>query len=90
VGIAQSYRDGLLAGRHMFNSRQCKIFLFSIASIPKLGPTKPPIEGTLGTLSGGKVKRQRREPVRSPLYSEKVKKGEPIPPLPHMSSEHSG
>jgi hypothetical protein len=42
-----------------------KIFLFSIASRPALGPTQPHIQWALGDLSLG-VKRQRREADHSP------------------------
>jgi hypothetical protein len=34
----------LRAGRPGFDSQQCKIFLFSTASRPTLGPTQPPIQ----------------------------------------------
>jgi hypothetical protein len=67
------------------DSRQCKIFLFSTASRPTLGPTHPPIQWVSGTLSPG-VKRQRREADHSPASSAEVKKVAAIPSLPHMSS----
>jgi hypothetical protein len=43
VGIAQ-YSDRLQAGQPSFDSWQGKIFLFSTASRPALGPTQPPIQ----------------------------------------------
>jgi hypothetical protein len=39
AGIAQSVSDGLRAGLPGFHSGRGKIFLFSIASRPALGPT---------------------------------------------------
>jgi hypothetical protein len=77
--------DGLQAGRSGFDSRQCNIFLFSIASILALGLTQPPIQRVPGALSPG-VKRQGREADRSPTTNAEVKNGGVIPPLPHISS----
>jgi hypothetical protein len=65
-----------------------KIFLFSIASRPCLGPTQPPIQWVLGALSSG-VKRLGREPNHSPPSSAEVKNGGAIPPLPLLSSWRS-
>jgi hypothetical protein len=55
-----------------FDSRQDKIFLFSTASRPALGPTQPPIQWAQRVISPG-VKRQRREADHSPLTSAEVK-----------------
>jgi hypothetical protein len=62
-----------------------KIFLFSIASRPALGPTQPPIQWVPGTLSQG-VKRLGREADHSPPAIAEVKKAGAIPLLPHTSS----
>jgi hypothetical protein len=43
-GQLSRYSDGLRAGQPCYDSRYGKIFLFSIASIPPLGPTHPPIQ----------------------------------------------
>jgi hypothetical protein len=62
-----------------------KIFLFSIASRPPLGPTEPPIQWVSGAVSSG-VKRQGREAEHSPSSSAEAKNGGAIPSLPHTSS----
>jgi hypothetical protein len=80
------YSDGLDGPG--FDSRECKICLFSTASRPILGLTQLPIEWLPGALSLW-VKRQGRESDHSPPSSAEVKKGGAIPPLPHMSSWHS-
>jgi hypothetical protein len=49
---------------------------------------RPHIQLVPGALSPG-VKRQGREADHSPPSSADVKKGGPIPPLPHISSWHS-
>jgi hypothetical protein len=59
--------DGLRAGRRGFDSRQCKIFPFSTASI------QPPIQRVPGAVFLG-VKLQRREADHSHTSSAKVKK----------------
>jgi hypothetical protein len=56
-----------------------KIFLYSTASRPTLGPTQPPSQWVSGGVSPG-VKRQGRE--ASPPSRAKVKNCEAIPPLP--------
>jgi hypothetical protein len=48
------------AGWPLFDSWQCKIFLFSTASIAILGPTQPPIQSVPGEFSLG-VKQQRHK-----------------------------
>jgi hypothetical protein len=54
TGIAQSYGDGLRAGRHGFDSRKEKVIsLFSTASRPALGPTQPLIQCLPEALSPG-------------------------------------
>jgi hypothetical protein len=77
--------DGLRTGRPGFDSRQCKIFLFSTAFRPTLGPTQPPIQRLPGAFSLG-IKRQGREADHSPPTSAEIRKGGAIPPLPHTSS----
>jgi hypothetical protein len=80
--------DELWAGRPGFNSWPCKIFLFSTASRPTLGPKQPPIHCVPGALSPG-VKRQGRDVDHSHPSSAEIKKCGAIPPLPPMSSWHS-
>jgi hypothetical protein len=53
------YNDGLRAERPRFDSRQDKIFLFSTASRPALGPTQPPVQWVPGVISLG-IKWQER------------------------------
>jgi hypothetical protein len=78
---------GLRAALRGFYSRQWKMFLFSTASRPALGPTQPPIQWYRGLFPRG-LKRQGLEADHSPPSSAEVKKGGAIPPLPHMSSWH--
>jgi hypothetical protein len=68
VGIATRFK----AGRPAFGSRQCKIFLFSAASIPILGPIQPPNQWVPGALS----------PDHSPPSNAKIKNGGAILPIP--------
>jgi hypothetical protein len=69
-----------------FDSRQRQVIsLSSITSRPVLGPTQPPIQWVLGTLSPG-VKWPGREADHSPPSSVEVKSGGAMPPLPHTSS----
>jgi hypothetical protein len=86
--FGSQYSDGLQAGLPGFDSQQCKIFLFSTASRPTLGPTQPSIPLVPRALSPG-VKQQEREADHSPPSSAEVKKGGAIPVFPHMSSWHS-
>jgi hypothetical protein len=79
---------GLLDGRPVFDSRQRKIFLFSIASKLTLGPTQLPIQWVAGVLSSG-VKRQGRKADHSPPLSTEIKNGRTVSPLLHMFSWHS-
>jgi hypothetical protein len=68
-GIALGY--GL--NEWVFESRQgLRIFLFTIASRPVLGPIQPPIQWVPGALSLG-VKQQGCEADHSPPSSAKVK-----------------
>jgi hypothetical protein len=78
VGIATGYE---------LDSRQCKIFLFSTASRPVLGPIQPPVQSTWFLSPGGKAAGD--EANDSSPSSAEVKKGGAILPLPHMSSWHS-
>jgi hypothetical protein len=66
-----------------------KIFLFSTASRPTLGPTQPLIQWATGALSPG-IKRQGREPDHSPPSTAKVMNGGYIAPSLHMFSRHTG
>jgi hypothetical protein len=77
------YSGGLRVGRPGFDSRQYKIFLFSTASRPTLGPPSLLSNGYLGAFSPG-VKRQGDEADHSPPSSAEVKEGGAIPPLPHI------
>jgi hypothetical protein len=79
VGIRTGYgldSWGSIPGRGKFS-------LFSIVSRLALGPTQPPIQWVLGTLSPG-VKRPGRQADHSPPSSAKVKNGGATPPLPHV------
>jgi hypothetical protein len=70
------YSDWLRPGRPRGRSSspgRVKIFLFSTASRPVLGPTQPPIQWVPGAVPPG-VKRQGREADRSPPTSAEVKK----------------
>jgi hypothetical protein len=69
VGIATGYR---LDSRKVGVWRGGKIFLHSMSSRLALGPTQPPIEWVLRTLSPG-VKRLGREADHSPPTSAEVK-----------------
>jgi hypothetical protein len=84
VGLGTGYGldgPGLILGKD-------KIFLYSTASRPALGPTQPLIQWVLGALSLG-VKRKGRESDHSPPSSDEVKNGGAIPPLAHTPSWHS-
>jgi hypothetical protein len=72
---------GWVAG---FDSRQCKIILFSTASRPVLGLTQPPVQWVPRALHPV-IKRQGREVHHSPPSSAELKKSRAIPPLPRMS-----
>jgi hypothetical protein len=65
-----------------------KVFLFSIAFTPVLGPTQPPIQWVPGAIYPG-LERLGREAENSPSSSAEVKSGGAIPPLPHTSSWRS-
>jgi hypothetical protein len=62
------YIDGLPVGLLGFDSRQCKIFLFSTASRPVVRPTQPPIQRLPVAHSLG-IKLQGREADHSYLVS---------------------
>jgi hypothetical protein len=64
VGIATGYGP---------DDRGSRIFLFSTASIPALGPIQPPIQWVPGALSP-EVKLQVREADHLPTASSEVKK----------------
>jgi hypothetical protein len=65
-----------------------KIFLFSTAFKPALGPTQPTIQRIPEALSPG-IMWPGREADHPPPSSAEVKNGGAIPPVPHMSSWHS-
>jgi hypothetical protein len=75
-------------GRSSISDRGKRLFLFSVASRPALGPTQPPIRCVPGVLSSG-IKRPEREADLSPPSSAEDKNGGAIPPRPHMPSWHS-
>jgi hypothetical protein len=71
--------SGMALGYEMddrgFESRQgLRIFLYTTASRPVLGPTQPPVQWVTGALSLG-IKRQDREADHSPPSSAEVKNG---------------
>jgi hypothetical protein len=70
-GQLSRYSDGLRAGRPRFDSRQWKIFLFSTASRPTVGPIQPPVQLVTGALAP-RVKRQWREENHLVPRSRKV------------------
>jgi hypothetical protein len=57
-----------------------EIFLFTVVSVPSLGPTQPPIQWVPGALTLG-VKRHGLETDHSPSSSVDVKNGEAMPSL---------
>jgi hypothetical protein len=79
-GRDSSGGGGLQAGRPRFDPRRGKIFPYSTAFRPALGPTQPPTKWVPGTISPG-VKRQRPEADHSPPCTAEVKNGGAIPPL---------
>jgi hypothetical protein len=83
VDVATGYR---LDGRGSIPSKG-KIFLFSIASRPALGPTHPPLPFVPVAISL-ELKRPWRESDYSPLSSAEVKNGGAAPLLSHMFSWH--
>jgi hypothetical protein len=52
--------------------RVLRIFLFSTASRPAMGPTQPPFQWVPGALSP-EIKRSVREPDHSPPYSAELR-----------------
>jgi hypothetical protein len=80
VGL-RTERPGSIPGR-------CKIFVFSTAFRPALGPTQTTIQWVLGALSTG-VKRPAREANHSPPSNAVVKNGGAVPPLLRMCFWHS-
>jgi hypothetical protein len=62
-----------------------KIFLFSTASRPAMGPTQPSIQWVLG-VSSLRVKQLGHEADHSPPSSADIKNGGAIAPLHLMSS----
>jgi hypothetical protein len=88
-GYLSRYSDRLRAGRPGFDSRHCKIFLFSTASRQGLGSYQPPLQWVPGALYPG-VKRPGREADHSPPSIAKVKNCWAVPPPPApMYSWHS-
>jgi hypothetical protein len=70
------------------NPGRGKIFMFSTASRPAMGPTQPPIQWVPGTISPG-LKRPKREGDNSPPSSAEVKNDAATTPLPHTSLGHN-
>jgi hypothetical protein len=70
---------------YVFDFQQGSIFLLSMASRLPLGPTQPPIQWVLGSVSLG-VKSQGNKADHSPPSSAEVKRGGAIPPLLLMPS----
>jgi hypothetical protein len=64
------------------------LFLFSIVSIPPVGPIQLPIQWTQLSISP-QVKRPGREADNSPPSSAEVESGGAVPPLLHMCSWHT-
>jgi hypothetical protein len=87
VGIAP-YNVGLRAELPGFDSAQKKVFIFSIASRPVLGPTQPPIHWGASALYPG-LKRPGRDADNSSAPGAVVKIYGAISPLPNMSSWRS-
>jgi hypothetical protein len=81
VGIATGYD---LTARGSILDRG-KIFVFSTASRPTLGPTQLPLQWVPGFYSR-EVKRPGREADHSPPSSAEVKNSGATHPLPHTSS----
>jgi hypothetical protein len=81
VGIATGYG---LGGRSSIPYRG-KIFMFSTASRPALGPTQPSIQWVSEAIST-EVRRQEHETDGSFPSSAEVKTGGAIPSLPNTSS----
>jgi hypothetical protein len=76
------YFDGPRAERPWLDIRQRQeIFLYSTASRPALGPTKPSIQWVAGSLSPG-VKQPGREADHSIPTSAEVKNGGATPQFP--------
>jgi hypothetical protein len=73
-----------LEGRGLIPGRD-KIFHFSRASRPDLGPIQPPIQWVLGLFPSG-VKWPRREADHSPPSAADVKNGGAITSRPHKFS----
>jgi hypothetical protein len=78
VGIVTSCG---LGGQGSIPCKGKRIYLFSIASRPGLGPTQPPIQWVLVALSQG-VKQMGREADQSLPSSAKLKNSGTISPLP--------
>jgi hypothetical protein len=84
VGIVTGYA---LDGRGSVPSTGKRFFSFPLSK-PALKPIQLPIHWGLGALSLG-TKQLGCEANRSLQSSAKVKKGEAIPPLPHIFSQFS-
>jgi hypothetical protein len=82
VGIATGY---MFDGWDLIPGKGNEIFLYSTASRPALGPTKPFIQWAPGDIFL-KVKRPGHEAGHSPLSRAELKNCGAIPPLPHMPS----
>jgi hypothetical protein len=81
VGLATELR----AGQPRLDSRQgLRVFLFTTAPGPALGPTQPPIQWVPAALSQG-VKRPCRKADHSSRLAPRLRMREATPPFPHTS-----
>jgi hypothetical protein len=87
-GYLSRYNDGLRVGRPGFDSRHGKLFFFSKASRPALGPTQSPILWVPEAIFSG-VKRPGSEGDHFLPCSAEVKNIGAILPLPNMFLLHS-
>jgi hypothetical protein len=77
-GCGLQYSDGLRAGWPGFDSRQGQtfIFLYSIPSIPALGPTRPPIQWVPGLFLRGESGREVQLTAHLHLMSRSIMRGQ--------------
>jgi hypothetical protein len=78
-GYLSWYSDGLWAARAWFDSRHCKIFLFSIAFRQALGLIQPPIRFSPGAASPGSSVRV----VKLTIYLHLLRRSKMVEPSHH-------